>query len=39
VEIPTAKWSRDGPNLIHTVEITLKEAILGFAKTITHLSG
>jgi DnaJ-class molecular chaperone len=39
VEIPSERWSRDGENLVHTVDISLKEAIFGFSKTITHLSG
>lgn len=40
VEIaPHDKFERDGDNLKTTVKLTLKEALLGFNKSIEHLDG
>jgi DnaJ-related protein SCJ1 len=39
IETPHAKFRREGDNLYTTLEIDLREALLGFTKTITHLDG
>jgi DnaJ homolog subfamily A member 2 len=33
------KFKRKGADLVHTMELTLSEALCGFVKTITHLDG
>jgi len=39
VEIPHPRFKREGDNLRAVVELTLKEALLGFEKTLDHLDG
>ena len=38
-EVPHATLKRDGNNLRTNLDITLKDAILGFERSITHLDG
>ncbi|CAD7970423.1 unnamed protein product [Amoebophrya sp. A120] len=38
-QIYEKQWSRKGIHLYRTLEISLKESLLGFDKTITHLDG
>ena len=39
IQLPHANFTRDKENLKTTVEITLREALLGFTREITHLDG
>ena len=39
IQLPHATFTRDKENLKYNLEITLKEALTGFEKVITHLDG
>jgi len=39
IETPHPRFTRKGDNLHITVELSLKEALLGFSKKIKHLDG